>query len=92
MAGIYDIFEGLEAIKHIRCNSINLWGKMIGNDLGIGPIIKRALQQAFREGDISREKISAVTLETQPMLRCICLSHRDAPEYVKRMVLEIRQL
>ncbi len=89
---IRDIFEGLEAIKHIRCNSINLWGKMIGNDLGIGPIIKRALQQAFREGDISREKISAVTLETQPMLRCICLSHRDAPEYVKRMVLEIRQL
>lgn len=87
-----DIFDGLKAVSHIRCNSINLWGKMIGNDLGVGPIIKRALHQAFRDGDINREKISVVSMEMRPMLRLICLSHTEAPEYAQRIVLEISQI
>lgn len=87
-----DTFSAIEGVNYTRCNSINLWSKMIGKDLGIGPIIKRAAYQALREGDIDREKISIVQLDNGPWLRCICLYHQNAPEYVHRIVSEIRQL
>ncbi|MGM9525851.1 MAG: LysR substrate-binding domain-containing protein, partial [Peptococcaceae bacterium] len=79
-------------MKHIYCNSISLWGKMIGNGLGIGPIMKRALHQAFLEGELDRNRVSSVTIDTKPLLYCNCVYRTDAPQYVKKIVSEIAKI
>ncbi len=90
---IGEIFAPIESrVKHIHCNSINLWGKMIGNNLGIGPIIKRALQQALRDGMLDAGKVVGIPIHHHPALNCFCIYQKDAPDYVQKISEELINL
>ena len=81
-----------ERVKHIHCNSVNLWGKMIGNNMGVGPIIRRALQQASREGLIDSSKVVGISVQDMPALNCFCIYSKDAPDYLQKIVAELINL
>jgi len=90
MGAMFAPVEG--SVKHIQCNSLHLWGKMIGNNLGIGPIIRRALQQVLRDGVIDHTKVVGVPINGRPTLSCFCIYPKAAPDYVKKIAAEISNL
>ena len=79
-----------DEINHVRCNSINLWGKMISHDLGLGPIIKCALKQAFLDESISKEKVIGLSMESHPIFYCFCIYSKAAPKYIRQIVQEFQ--
>lgn len=78
-----------EKMGHIHCNSISLWGKLIGEGAGAGPIIKRALNQSYSDGVLDRNYISYVSIEGKPALRAACIYRKNADAFVKEFVSNI---
>lgn len=78
-----------EKMGHIHCNSISLWGKLIGEGAGAGPIIKRALNQAYSDGDLDKNYITFVSIEGKPALRAACIHRREADPFVKEFANSI---
>ena len=78
-----------ESMNHLHCNSIGLWGKMISDGVGVGPIIKRALQQAFTDGILDKNHIASVIIDGKPRLRSACIYCNDSPAFVEEVVQEI---
>ena len=76
-------------MHHIHCNSIGLWGKMICDGVGFGPIFKRALQQAFSDGILDKTRIASVAIDGKPSLRAAAVYCKDTPEFVKKIIEEI---
>ena len=90
IAGMFS--EITDKITHTYCNSIYSWGKMIGSGLGAGFIVRRALMQGLRDGSINQEKVIGIPIDTKPYLNCYCIYQKNAPEYVKRIILELMKL
>lgn len=81
-----------DQMQHIHCNSIGLWGKLICDGVGVGPIIKRALQQSFADGALDKERITGVAIEGKPALRSASVYCKDAPDLIRKIAQEIVEL
>lgn len=81
-----------ESLNNLHYSSIALWGKMIGDGFGVGPIIQRALKQAFIEKILDKKMITGVMIEGHPKLRSACIFNKEVTPLIKEIAQEIVNL